>query len=479
MIPVAWPLAHSGSGRYLVDQAGRPFPILGRTAWGVISNTAANYIAFLDDTVARGYNAVELGLIWHDSRTANVPFCNNGGSLPFATKIGGGTYTGSPAENPDFTSTTTGSAVGYWNFVDGFITACLARGILVLGFPMYHGFQGTDQGWQTELDANGQTRCNTYGAFVSDRYKTYGNIVWGFAGDAGTGSEPFTTSQRAAHQGLITGMQSVSGQLSTLMFAEWDTETIFDDGAGQFTFTGGAVTYKRLQSAYSFVGDVANQCRRGWSANNGATFLMEEPFDQEGPGPDGNGVNSDATQPVRRFQWWGWLSAIGGYNSGNGFVWPFNSGTWQSHLNTQNAQDQKRMNEFIRSIAWHTLIPSGLSGMRSLVVSGGSTVSATDYVAAACAQDGKALVVYIPPAHSGAIGVDLRSMAGPSRARWFDPTANTYSTNASAAGTFTLANTASSQSFTPPATNAAGDADFILHIDTQANPTGPGVVWCG
>lgn len=37
------------------------------------------------------------------------------------------------------------------------------------------------------------------------------------------------------------------------------------------------------------------------------TFLLEEPYGQEEPGPDGNNVNENATQPVRRF----WLPNVG------------------------------------------------------------------------------------------------------------------------------------------------------------------------
>ena len=62
-------------------------------------------------------------------------------------------------------------------------------------------------------------------------------------------------------------------------------------------------------------------------------FLLEEPYDEEGP--DGNNYNPNATQPVRRFQCGGWLSTIGGYISGNGYVWPFVDPVWQEHLETQ------------------------------------------------------------------------------------------------------------------------------------------------
>ena len=101
-------------------------------------------------------------------------------------------------------------------------------------------------------------------------------------------------------------------------------------------------------------------------AYNGPTparpaFLLEEPYDEEGG--DGDSTNANATQPVRRFQWWGWLSTIGGYISGNGYVWLFTGTTWQQHLNSQGTQDMGRLNAFVKSIGWSQLVPSGLGGL--------------------------------------------------------------------------------------------------------------------
>jgi len=56
------------------------------------------------------------------------------------------------------------------------------------------------------------------------------------------------------------------------------------------------------------------------------------------------------------------VSTVGGYISGNGYIWPFNPG-WQSHLNTQGAQDMARLNAFVRSIPWQNLVPSGLGSI--------------------------------------------------------------------------------------------------------------------
>src|SRR4029077_7781686 len=141
-----------------------------------------------------------------------------------------------------------------------------------------------------------------------------------------------------------------------------------------------------LEGAYSFRGYVNTYARNGYAHSPAMpAFLLEEPFDEEGP--DGTNVNPAVTQPVRRFQWWGWLSGIGGYISGNGYVWPFNAG-WQAHLNTQGGEDMGGLNAFIGSIPWYNLVPSGLNGMRTLITSGGSSVSASDYVAAAATPQG-------------------------------------------------------------------------------------------
>jgi hypothetical protein len=77
-------------------------------------------------------------------------------------------------------------------------------------------------------------------------------------------------------------------------------------------------------------------------------YLVEGLYDEEGP--DGTNVNPGATQPCRRFQWWAWLSSIGGYIAGNGYTWTFNTtgygSPWTSHLNTQTTQDNARLNAF-------------------------------------------------------------------------------------------------------------------------------------
>ena len=186
-----------------------------------------------------------------------------------------------------------------------------------------------------ELAANGATKAQSYGAWVANRYKSHGNIVWMVNGDY----TPSGGSQLTARNALITGLTRVTGQSSIYCSSENGTDSISSDDAA-------IAALPVLNGAYSFRGDVNTQGRRAYNRSpTTPAFLLEEPYDEEGP--DGTNVNGSATQPVRRFQWWGWLSTIGGYMSGNGYVWPFLSPNWQAHLNTQGSRDMGRLNAFV------------------------------------------------------------------------------------------------------------------------------------
>jgi len=89
-----FPVKYSANRRYLVDQNGTPFPIMGRTAWFIVSLSADDYHIFLDDTVSRGYNAIELQVLDHDPRGKKPPF-NGDGDRPFLNRLNGTIWNGS------------------------------------------------------------------------------------------------------------------------------------------------------------------------------------------------------------------------------------------------------------------------------------------------------------------------------------------------------------------------------------------------
>lgn len=90
----AFPHVVSGNQRYLQDQKGVPFPILERTAWFITSLSETEFKIFIDDTVGKGYNAIEFHVVNHHPQGNNPPFGGNG-ALPFTKRLDGSGWLGS------------------------------------------------------------------------------------------------------------------------------------------------------------------------------------------------------------------------------------------------------------------------------------------------------------------------------------------------------------------------------------------------
>ena len=148
----AFPLVPSGNQRFLQDQKGVHFPILGRTAWFITSLSETDYKTFIDDTVAKGHNAIEFHVINHDARGNNPPFGGNGTLLPFSKRLDGATWTGSLSygggidnEAPDFSH----PKEAYWQFIDALLAYAESKGVLCFMFPAYAGAgEALKAGWR-------------------------------------------------------------------------------------------------------------------------------------------------------------------------------------------------------------------------------------------------------------------------------------------------------------------------------------------
>jgi len=445
---VAFPVKVSDDKRYLVDQKDQPFPILGRTAWFIISQPDSGYKKFIDNSIEHGHNAIEMAVITHWPMGNHAPF-NGNGDIPFLKRLNGRdwngklTYSSIIDEAPNLLTPNE----KYWKFVDVFLSYCESKGILVFMFPAYVGYNGEEQGWMKELVANGLERTKAYGVWIANRYKNRKNIVWMLLGDMGK----FNEQQRNAEASLIKGLESVQGQQSI----QYTAESYSGQNAADNVDFGKEMT---LNASYTWElrVPVPYIAREAYAHNPVMpSFLLEEPYDEEGP--DGNNYNPNATQPVRRFQWWGWLSTIGGYISGNGYVWQFVAPVWEQHLNTQAALDMSRLNHFIRSIDWWQLVPSGLNGMETLITDAKNIDTSAAYVSAAAAKDGSLLVAYIPPAHQGSITVTMKQLADKMYGYWFDPTIGVYTSIIDSPFTNKAVH-----SFTPPGKNSRGEDDWVL-----------------
>jgi hypothetical protein len=442
----SFPFAPDATGRFLVDSHGAPVPIIARTAWGIQSLGSSDLAEFLDDTVARGYTGIECQIPCNLAAIHNNPFdCN--GNLPFNKLLDTSTWTtGSfSGSKPDLSTPN----AAFWANVDNIVAACRTRKLWMVWFSAYLGIDSSE-GWETTMTANGDPATIAYGAFVANRYKPQPNIVWGTAGDTASGFD-----EEDDH---ITGLQSVSGQRSGPQFtAERNGGSISSDGTGPL---GAAMT---INGGYDWPTVIA-QCRRAYAFGTTTraipSFMIEGPYDEEGP--DGNNINTIATQPVRRWPWWAIIETIGGFIQGNGYIWPFNpTGTppatdnWKLHKNTQTTQDITRLAALWKSIAWWTLIPSGQSTMGTLITSGAGTPDNANYVASACNPAGSLWIAYAGPSRASTFTVDMTVMRGTATAQWWNPSTAAFTSAGSIANTGT-------HTFTVPGDNGTGFSDWVL-----------------
>jgi len=441
-----FPVRISADKRYLQDQHGKPFPILGCTAWCIISQTENGQQAFIQHTKSFGYNSIEMSVICHWKMENHAPF-NGKGDLPFLKKLDGSDWKDSldykaGKNSPDFTTPNE----AYWKYVDQLISYCGKNGILIFFFPAYVGYHNSDQGWIEEMVANGPDKIRSYGAWIASRYKNSKNLVWMLLGDDGK----FSPEKKEAETALIAGLKSVHAQQSIYYTAE----SFSGENSADNADFGKEMS---LNAVYNWERNIPAQARRAYARTPVMpSFLLEEPYDEEGP--DGNNYNPHAVQPVRRFQWWAWLSSIGGYIAGNGYIWPFIDPYWQQHLNSTGAKNMKVLNGFVHSVAWWKLIPSGLNGMQDLVINNAADTT-EKYIAAACTKDGNILIAYIPPAHVGTFTINTSVLKSSSTAEWFDPTNGKLISIS-----HPVVPSKKTQEFQTPGKNAAGENDWVLVI---------------
>jgi hypothetical protein len=444
----AFPLRASANGHYLVDQNGTPFRIHGDAGWSLVANLtqaggrsgSGEVATYLDDRKARGFNTVIVNVIEHKF-AASAP-ANRAGAYPFTRHTAGSYDFSTPNES-------------YFAFADLVIDMAADRGMLVLLWPMYLGFNGGDEGWWGELTnaINTQAVCLGYGQYVGARWLNRSNIIWVEGGDYGppAGSE----GEARAHK-IMEGIQAAGA--SQLQTGHWvRTQNATSEAA--------FATAMQLEAAYvkpiSAGGSPYTQLRSAYGAL--PVFVIEDGYENEG---------SATPASLRHAAWGDVLSGIGGYVFGNDPIWHFGApaaasfrvsssppyDSWQHALAATGSLDMQRMAGLLDGLAWYDLVPSGLGTIGTLVTAGGGSVTGSDYVAAAATPGGTLLVAYVPTAHSGPVTVDMTRMAGSTRARWYDPT------DGSSWLIGTYPNTGA-QGFTIRGANAAGAADWVLVLE--------------
>lgn len=440
MAAPAYPLKVSSDGRYLVDQNGQPWRIQADAAWGMATKaTPAQVDTYLSTRKAQGFNSFYL---WPIAHPGGYP-----ASLPNAPRnyAGVAPFTGTPFIAPD---------EAYWSWIDTIIDKAAAHGMVVMFAFEYLGYPGTEQGWDTEVAARSLADSTAWGAWLGNRYKHKGNIIWFALGDQ-------TPSGGTLQENHIAAINAIKSAGAT---QPWMAEPM----GGNSNPIMDAPAYAPLIDLNSFYGygsssqgDCYPQADRAYRNTPAKpVWVQEGGYEYE----NNTGGFPPGSYHTRRTRFWSVLAggiAGDGFGSRDVYQWL----NFPACLSTPGATFSKHAFDLLASLPWWKLQPSGTGtgfAGKTLITAGGGTWGGMDYVTSAVTSDGGYLLAYVPTTGgttARTFSVDMSALGGPARAMWWDP----------ATGTSTLIGTglvnSGNRSFTTPGMNGGGQNDWVLLLD--------------
>jgi collagenase-like protein with putative collagen-binding domain/uncharacterized protein DUF4038 len=163
----------------------------------------------------------------------------------------------------------------------------------------------------------------------------------------------------------------------------------------------------------------------------------------------------------RRQEYWSLLSGAAGQLYGNHYTSRFISG-WQTYLATPGTIQFGYVKALFAPLRWYDLIPdqnhTAMTAGYGTFTSTGS-INASNYATAARTADGALLMAYLPTTRT--VTIDMTKLSTSSTAQWYDPSRGTYATITGSP----FSNTGL-KNFTPPGTNADGDSDWVLVLES-------------
>jgi hypothetical protein len=374
---VRFPLAVSGDQRYLRDANGAPFLVQGDAAWSLLTKLSDDDVrAYFADRAGRGFNAAIVTLIDHAKGLEAKP--DAAGQKPFL--VPGDFATPNPA---------------YFENARRRIAAARDAGFAVFLAPSYLGYGGGDEGFYAVMLKNGPDKLRGYGRYVGERFKDLDNVVWVEGGDYSPPPEGLRLVNAIA-EGIREGG---AHQLQT---AHWSPET----SASELATTG----WLDLDSTYTYEPVYVKSARdHGADAGKWPHLLIESTYENE---------HDSTTEMLRAQAYTALLAGATGQFFGNNPIWKFEAG-WQEALKSPGSRSMAQLAALFRQLPWWTLEPDD----RALTfVSGLGPYGGRDRVVGARSADGRLAVAYIPGARQEKpIAVNLARLAGPARARFYDP----------------------------------------------------------
>ena len=430
-----FPTSVSADHRYLLDQSGAPYLMLGDSPWSLSANlSTADMDYYFADRQAKGFNTALVGLLVDKYIGGRDDLSTYDGLYPFTS----GTGTSSDLSDPN---------PAYWSRMDTMVRLARDHGITLMLAPVETG------ALLPLLSHNGTAKDFAYGAFLGSRYKNDPNIIWMSGNDYGGytgGEEAIWAANDQNVTAVAEGIRSTDpGHLQTVELNGL-VSTSFDNVKwpplinlnGAYTYFP---TYDEVLKAYN-------------EPNPDPVFMVEANYEFENNG--GGPATTDET--IRRQEYWTMTSGATGQLYGNHYTWTLPS-NWKSKLDTKAVEETGYMQRLMTSLPWNNLVPDQthrvLTAGYGTCTTGGDVLQ-NDYATAASTSDGSLALIYTPTVAT--LTVDMSKFSGPVTARWYDPTSGVFSPVSDAP----YPNVGSHQ-FTPKGSNSAGDGDWALVLRTS------------
>lgn len=445
----AYPLKASTNNRFLVDQRGVPFLMVGDSPQNLVANVspaaAATYMA---NRRRYGINALWVNLLCgFYNGTCNKDAATFDGIAPFTAPR-------------DLSAPNS----AYFERADEMIKKAAAIGMVVLLDPI------ETSSWLPILRANGAAKAFLYGQYLGNRYKNFPNIVWLHGNDFQTWT---SSSDDAVVQAVARGIRSTDRNHMHTVELNYITSGSLDDPSW--------APLVELDAAYTYYPTYAQVLTEYNRRNFKPVILIEGSYEFEHL----QNTDGGSLQNLRRQEYWTMLSGASGQLYGSAYTWRLEKG-WESRLDSPGVVQLGYMKDLFAPRKWyelvpdrnHTVVTAGYDpiagyiakflvyfgrppGLRTGILehvkrySGFGSLETNNYVAAAQTPDGSLMIAYLPSLRT--ITVDMSRFAAPVAGRWYDPT-NGKELEVSSS---LLQNTGARQ-FTPPGSNSAGDGDWVL-----------------
>lgn len=416
--PPAYPLKASENRRYLVDQMGQPFFVMGDTPWFIQKLKLEDARMLMDDRVAKGFNTLFLELL-DDSR---IPSVDGYGNAAFET-------------DADITQ----PVEAYWKYAEQIVEEAEKRGLFLIHSELWYG---AGKGlWMHHVKPE---NARVYGAFIGKRFARFKNLMWMHAGDRNPDANLAACTRMLAREIEAAAPHHLHTVHNAPEFASarfHHEDPWLDVNLG---YTYGAA-YLHILPEYQRTNPVRPVIlgETGYEAEPNAIELL----------PDAKRGDLWTPFRIRRNAWWAVTSGAVGYCAGTR-LWRWEP-NWRETMQVRSTKEAPNILRGLQTIAWWKLVPDL---KHELVTAGFGEWKQADHATAARADDGSCAIVYLPTPRM--ITVDLAKLKGPVKVRWFDPT-----TGESTFVEGVPFSQGGQREFAPWRANSAGESDWVLFLE--------------